>query len=783
MVVIDNYRNCSNVMSREVVKTENKTLQSSMRDVYYVLFRHKWKMILFFLAVTITVFVKIFKTPDIYRSEAKLFVRLGREYLTLDATVTTGQTINVSQNRDSEVNVELEILKSRELSEKVVDSIGPDAFNRRPARNISIKSCNQKVSEKALQQAFTEVKQSPSGSEQFNLAKTPGDRDKAVHKVMSNLSVKAEKDSSIISISYESESPELAKDVIDTLLFYYEEKHFKVHQTTGSDEFFLKQVSDSNDTLALLEKELQDFRDETGISSLEEQRQDILSHIADLVGQIGAEEANLAACRAKVQEFQKTVSNVPETLTTQETTGFSSQAVDLMRAKLYELQLQEHDLLSKFTEESEQVRMIHKKVAEAQTLFDKEKEMAKEGRIEVSSGRNPLYTQIQSALSIEQANLSSIQAKIVNLNEQLATEREKLKTINEADFKITKMRREIDMQQTKYQRNSDKLDQARIDHELDRSKISNISKVQTATLPTRPVPQRRTIKLALGFLVGILGGIGLAFFFEHMDNSIRTPAEVEEKLLLPALASIPRARVNRIHPDKKWIKQSRPGDKDVKNTQTKWRIPARISKHYSIFREELLLKLNGRSKAPHTLAIVGCQRGEGVSTVAANISAMLAQGRGGRVLLIDTNIRRPSAHQIFKTRLQPGLADIPTAGHDYRDIIVSQRFKNLHILAAGMPNGNPLGILQPTQFTQFINSMKTNYRHVIIDMPAIKEARFSARLSSLCDGVVLVIEAERLRWQVLLEAKEQLLKWNANLVGVVLNKRRFPIPGWLYRML
>jgi len=79
--------------------------------------------------------------------------------------------------------------------------------------------------------------------------------------------------------------------------------------------------------------------------------------------------------------------------------------------------------------------------------------------------------------------------------------------------------------------------------------------------------------------------------------------------------------------------------------------------------------------------------------------------------------------------------------------------------------------------------MKKDYRHVVLDMPAMKEARLAARLASLCDGVVLVIEAERLRWEVLLEAKAQLLKWNANTLGVVLNKRRFPIPEWLYRTL
>jgi capsular exopolysaccharide synthesis family protein len=769
-------------MSREVVEAANIPQQSSLRDVCYILFRHKWKMVVFFLTVTLTVLVLIYRSPEVYRSEAKLFVRLGRESLTLDPTVTTGQVINVSQNRDSEVNVELEILKSRELLEEVVNSIGPNRLLERSDKKFFKKNAEKNVRRETPRQATTEVKNTKSHSGQSNPIKPSGNHDRAVHTVMKNLQVKAQKDSSIISISFESESPKLAKDVIDTLLNYYDVKHSDVHRTRGSEQFFSQQVRKQKEKLDLYENELQDLKDKSGISLPEESSQALLSRIKDLEGQIGAAEAELAACQAKVQALQKTVSNIPETLTTQETTGFSNQAVDLMRARLYELQLEKNDLLSKYTEESQQVQMIHKKVAEARMLLDQE--VAKEGRIEVSKGINSNYLQTQSALFAEQTNLSSIQAKIVILKKQLATAKEEQKAINEADRKIKSLIREKDMQEATYLTYSEKLDQARIDNALDEDKISNISVVQPAIFPTRPVPQRRTLKLGLGILVGILGGIGLAFFSEYIDHSIRTPAEVEEKLLLPTLASIPRVRVNRIHPTRVNIEKRKYIEKSAKKMSTRWNIPVKIRRHYSIFREELLLKLNGHATAPsYALAIIGSHHGEGVSTVAANISAVLAQSRGGRVLLVDTNIRYPSTHRIFNTRLEPGLANIPTAEYNYGDIIVSERFRNLHLLAAGTMNGSSPRILQPAQFAKLINSIKKNYRHVIFDMPAMKENHLSARLASLCDAVVLVVEAERLRWEVLLEAKAQLLKWNANMIGVVLNKRRFPIPEWLYQML
>ena len=766
-------------MSKEVVEVENRTPQSSLRDLYYVLFRHKWKMILFFLTIMVIVVVGTLYSPEIYRSEAKLLVRLGRESVTLDPTATTGKIINVSRSRESEVNLELEILKSRELAEKVVDSIGPEAFSKRTGRKLSVKSVVHKVLRKTTQQVSTEVKEPQSLLEQLTLVERSDNRDAAVLGVMKNLEIKALKDSCVISITYETQSPKLAKDVITKLIVLYLEKHIAVHQAPGSQEFFTRQSEHLRGSLTQLEDELRDLKNATGISSVEEQRRVVLDRISILEKEIDTTEAELASSMTKVQTLEKTLATMPETVVTGTTEGFPNNAADDMRARLYELQLREQELTSKFNEENRQVQDVRRQIAAAQALLDKEAPT----RTQMTKGLNSIHQQVQSTLFTEQATLSSLQAKIQSLRRQLTTARVGLKTLNDAEPKITRLKREINMQEASYNKYSENLEQTRIDYALENDKISNISVVQPATLPTKPVPQRKLLNMALGLLVGIFGAIGLAFFLEYIDHSIRTPEELEEKLLLSTLAFIPRVRANKIRPTGKRRKQTKPSDKSVKSVPTWWKIPVKIREHYSVFREELLLKSNGHSKAPYVLAIIGCCRGEGVSTIAANISAMLAQLGEGRVLLVDANIRCPSAHRIFQTRLGPGLANILTADQDYRDIIASWRFQNLHILTAGIANGSSSGILRPAQFTKLINSMKKDYRYVVFDMPAVREARSAARLASLCDGVVLVVEAERLRWEVLLNAKAQLLKWNANVLGVVLNKRRFPIPEWLYQTL
>jgi uncharacterized protein involved in exopolysaccharide biosynthesis len=516
-------------LSKEVVEIEQRSQQWSLRDLCYVLFRHKWKMILFFLAVTVTVAVSIFHSPEIYRSEAQLLVRLGRESVALDPTATTGQIINVSRSRESEINLELEILKSRELSEKVVDSIGTQAFFKSTDKKLSVKNLVRKILIKGTQEFHIEAKKSPTLLERLTLVEPLDDRDGAVLEVMKNLEIKQLQDSSIISISFMADSPKLAQDVITKLIDVYLEKHIAVHQTPGSHQFFLQQSDHLRRKLELSEDELRTLKNEIGTSSLDEQRLVILNRIGGLEQQIGAIDAELAASEAKVQVLRKTLDDIPEVLVTQETTGFSDHAADLMRAKLYELQLKEQDIASKFAEGSQQIQMVRREVAEAKALLDRE--IAKKGRAEVTKGINSAHQQVQSALFTEQATLSSLQAKVNNLRIQLANTQVELKTLNDADLRMTRLKRDISIQEANYLRYSENLEQARIDHALETEKISNISVVQPATLPTKPVPQRKLLELVLGLFVGVFGAIGLALFFEYIDHSIRTPEEAEKKLL------------------------------------------------------------------------------------------------------------------------------------------------------------------------------------------------------------------------------------------------------------
>lgn len=524
-----------------------KIPEKTIRDICYILFRHQGKFLLFFLIVMVPVALWTFITPELYQSNAKILVRLGRESVTLDPTATTGPFISISQSRENEIKSELEILKSQELVESVVDTLGPSVFLR---KDETIKG-NTKASHPSNEMKGEVSTKTHSASMSviglfgdLRFGKRLSDRDQAILEVSKNLEIEALKNSNIISISFKAKDRKLAQGTVETLIAFYLDKHINVHRTAGSYEFFTEQTDQFKNTLFQAEDNLRELKNKAGIASLEEQRRVLLKRLGDLQQEVEGTEAALVASKAKVEAMEKTLKNLPETLVVQETSGYPNQGADLMRDRLYSLQIKEQDLLSKFTEESKPVQEIRRQISEAQALLSQEERT----RTQVTKGLNEAYKQTQLALLGERATVSSLQSKLQEQQIQLKGARSEIKTINNNDTQLGQVEREMAIQEVNYRKYIEKLEQARIDHALEIGKISNISIVQPATYPTKSIWPIKNLILGLGFLLGIMGGVGLAFFFEFIDHSLKRPEDVERRLELPTLATIPHLRNGDVNP-------------------------------------------------------------------------------------------------------------------------------------------------------------------------------------------------------------------------------------------
>ena len=519
---------------------DKKVPESSLRDIYYVLFRHKKKVVIFFIAVVFTVAFSTFLAPEFYKSDAKLLVKLGRESVTLDPTATTGQTISISQPREYEINSELEILKSREIAENVVDAIGTDVILKRPDEVLLGDTTATGRTRDAVRDARQRIRsvagEPMSMFERLDLLDPLKEHDSAVLSVMGSLNINVEKSSNIISLSYEARSPQLAYEVLSKLIDFYLEKHIAVHRTSGSHEFFIQQTDQLREKLAQSEEALREIKNNTGISSLDEQRTIILERVGTLQQDIEVTSADLATSNSKVEELQRLLANLPEKIETGRTSGLDNMGYGYMRNALYALQLKEQDLLSKYTEENQLVKEVRRQIAEAQSLLNKEEPT----HTQVMQSLNVAYQQVHSDLLAERATLSSLEGKSKALKGLLTDAQGELVALNNSEAQIVRLQREIAIQEVTYRNYVDNLEQARIDNALQMEKISNIGVVQPASFPMKTSRPNKMLNLMLGLFFGVFGGVGLAFFSEYIDHSLKTQEDIDEKLQLRTLIVIPR---------------------------------------------------------------------------------------------------------------------------------------------------------------------------------------------------------------------------------------------------
>lgn len=703
--------------------------ESSVKELFRVIYRHKRKVTRFFLAVVLLVTLGTFLAPLRYQSEAKLLVRLGRESVTLDPTASTGQVVSVSQSRQSEINSELEILSSPVLAETVVDSIGDEAIP------------------------------GPDLLEKVGLRDRSSARGRAISRFIDNLQVEVLKDSNVMLVTLRGSSPELAQKELDKLLDVYMDKHIAAHRTTGSHAFFEKETEQLRQSLTENEARIRDFKNKSNIVSVDEQKRILSNRYGTIQQELDAANSGLSASQAKVGALRSMLADLPHTIVTQQT-EVPNTALDSMRGRLFELQLKERDILSKYTEQSEPAKEIHQQVAQVEALLKKEEE----ARTHTTTGLSAAHMQVKQDLLAEQAIMSALRAKSQALVHEMTGVNEELKRLNDVEAEIAQPERQLDIQRDTYRKYADNLEQARIDQALEKDRISNISVVQSATLEKSPVSPRRGLNMVVGLVLAVFGSVGLAFLSEYMDHTIKRPIEIEDRLQVPALLDIPHMESGHAVPALTEGQKAPPllpakGESAFKENGSNLLVPVKVNAYFEILRDHLATSANGAPDKSSVLAVTSCRKGEGVSTVAASLAATVRRESQGRVLLLDAR----------------GLRKSESNGH-----IMAPGYE---IHAGGDYVAHEHRMYESSTMQELLALLKRDFTFVVIDTPAIFETAAAVRVCSLADDVLLVVEAEKTPWEVAQEAKRVLERANANLVGVILNKRKFHVPEWLYQRL
>jgi protein-tyrosine kinase len=202
------------------------------------------------------------------------------------------------------------------------------------------------------------------------------------------------------------------------------------------------------------------------------------------------------------------------------------------------------------------------------------------------------------------------------------------------------------------------------------------------------------------------------------------------------------------------------------------RVATNLDKHFVSLYQRLLALQNGSVRSGQVIGVTSCQPGEGVSTVAIGLAACAAQLGGAPALLVDANLARPSMARIFEVGAEPGLFEVLMGTIEPSDCIRPSKCEGLSLMTSGCSTSGVEPAYMPTTLAALIAELRSSYATIVFDLPAAEECSPSGVIGSALDGVVLVVEAERLQDETARRASLRLQRANVVVLGVVLNNRK-----------
>ena len=308
-------------------------------------------------------------------------------------------------------------------------------------------------------------------------------------------------------------------------------------------------------------------------------------------------------------------------------------------------------------------------------------------------------------------------------------------------------------------------------------KPNNISIVDYALTPDSPIGPNRARTIILAFFLSIGLGLGLALFLEYLDDTVHSTQEVERLLHLPALAVIPSvgaAARRRVLPGttaRTRALQKHTNGNGNGNAELLMNVDGRspLAEAYRHLRTSVLLSTAGR--APKSLLVTSSLPGEGKTTTAVNTAISLAQ-TGASVVIIDADMRRPRLQSIFGMHGQQGLSSILSSDVSEAGMLAmvgNDETSGLNVLTSGPIPPNPAELLGSDQMRRLLAALQASYTHVVIDSPPVSSFTDGVLISTMVDGVLLVVHGGRSSRHIVRRSKQLLNDVGAKIFGVVLN--------------
>jgi len=354
---------------------------------------------------------------------------------------------------------------------------------------------------------------------------------------------------------------------------------------------------------------------------------------------------------------------------------------------------------------------------------------------------------------------------------------------NQASIQFNILKKNVETANSLYTEFLQRTNQAKIQEHEQHNTLKMIDPPQ---VPTSPVAPNRPRTIMIGFLMSLVAGLALVFFLEYLDNTVKTVEDVSRYTQLPALSVIPAIRGRKHRSLKAGSNGSKRsselaltngkgkgnghgnGNGEAFNTERLLALDSRssVAEAYRVLRTSVLL--SSTEKPPKTILVTSGQPGEGKTTTAVNTAISLSQ-LGASVLVIDCDLRKPSVHKLLGVDHLEGLSSYLSRRMELDEVIQKVPIPNLSVMTSGRIPPNPAEMISSTRMKEMLATLCERFDHIVIDSPPLLKVTDPVILSTLVDGVILVVHGGKSSRDVVRRTRQELSIAGARIFGVVLN--------------
>ena len=712
-----------------------------IRDYFVVISRHRWIILAAVIVTIASTILYLSRTESMYKTSVKLLI--GQEKGDLSLFKNLGFLGQARQSEEMETYCEL--LRTYRIMREVVENTRLHKFLDKPDNSNLPPAKLSKTISPGNGNSQSEV------SEEMRIRQ-------ATKMLQDMVLVQPVRDTRIIEITVSGADPDVATDVANEIARVFIKSNLQgmKGEAKVAYDFISEQLKQVQEKLHSAEEKLRRFKEAESVVELTEEARITLGKLSEIESGYNTTIAQRQEAQARLGATREELEKQAETVISSTTIG-KNPIVQQLEGQLYGFEIELAGLLRIYPEDTPEVEQVKTKISQTKEKLNKEVERIITSEI---SSVNPVHQTLLTRIiqlesdAIAYGAMAQAQKTFV---EQYRAELDKLPL---KELQLARLTRDRVVSNQTYMMLIQHREEAQLAQAV---QVGNISVADPAIRPLGPYSPNRKITLIMGGLLGLFLGVGFAFFLEYLDDTIRMPDDINDRLDAALLGVIPqfaKARGSKMPPI---VLQ----DKSRSS-------PAEA---YRSLRTNLLF--SDMSNPPKTIVVTSAGPQEGKSLTIVNLSVAMAQA-GQNVLLVDADLRRPMLHRVFNVERSKGLSTVLAGELTIDETVVKTDIPNLSVLTSGALPSNPSEILGSLQMKELISQTREQYDIVLFDSAPTLTMADTPVLCSEVDGVLLIINAGNTTRKALGMTIEQLELVEARILGVVLNNVDFRRDRYYY---